>query len=129
VPSFSYLITDMLLFENSGTMLLIAANEHGEVQLFDFETGMFLYKFEFEHVFKVEFKKKKKVPESSEADKDPSKTLPAVKISEESSLNVLSENESKRPPSGQTKTGHSKRNLLGSKQSKRVAKRSESPNI
>ena len=60
MPSFAYLIVDMLLFDFNGTLFLITTNEHGDVQMFDFETGMFQYEFKFDEVFKFEFKKKKK---------------------------------------------------------------------
>ena len=60
IPSFSYLLVDMLLFEYRDTLFIITTNEHGDVQMFDFETGMFQFEFKFDEVFKFEFKKKRK---------------------------------------------------------------------
>ena len=50
-PSFSYLITDLMLFHFQGTLMLIQTNEHGDCQLYDCETGVLQHAFVFDQAF------------------------------------------------------------------------------
>jgi len=45
VPSFSYLIDHVVLFEYQGMQHLMVAFENKSVQIFDFESGMSLFEF------------------------------------------------------------------------------------
>ena len=49
LPSFSYLIENMLIIQFGSSLLLLIVNEHGDTTLFDFETGMFQHEFTFKH--------------------------------------------------------------------------------
>ena len=56
LPSFSYLIDHMVMFDFHKSLMLLVSYENGDCQLFDLESGIFQYQFEFRH--KIETKKK-----------------------------------------------------------------------
>lgn len=47
IPTFSYLIENLLLFEHLGNYHLVAAFENKSVQIFDFQSGLSLHEFDF----------------------------------------------------------------------------------
>ena len=49
LPSFSYLIVNMMVFKFQKQTLLLIVYERGYTVLFDFDTGMFQHDFHFEH--------------------------------------------------------------------------------
>ena len=48
IPTFSYLIDHLVLFEFKGQMHLLVAFENKSVQVFEFESGQSIYEFSFE---------------------------------------------------------------------------------
>ena len=66
MPSFSYLIENMIMFEFGDMMHLLVSFENKSVQLFDLATGSFVHEFEF----KENEKPKRKESEASDSENE-----------------------------------------------------------